>query len=79
MTKFNKPDDDGYLSILGEIKRWIKELRNNTAKPAAVEARDHWASATQGGVIQSGRVTFSGNNTTGGGNVLQGTFGNVNM
>lgn len=27
MTKFNNKDDDGYESILGELRRWVKVLQ----------------------------------------------------
>lgn len=29
MTKFNDKDDDGYASVLGELRRWVKGLQAN--------------------------------------------------
>lgn len=33
MTKFERDDDPGFLAIVGELRRWIRELTIATAKP----------------------------------------------
>lgn len=38
MTKFASADDDGYDAILGEIRRWTKEVRTLAGKELLVPA-----------------------------------------
>lgn len=33
MTKFENEKDAGYISILGELKRWAKELKSEAGSP----------------------------------------------
>jgi hypothetical protein len=35
MTKFESDDDPGFLAIIGELRRWIKELTIPTITTAA--------------------------------------------
>jgi hypothetical protein len=76
MTKFEGPDDPGFVAVTGELRRWIKELQprisssqGTTNEEAGEEApNQHILRITQGG------SQFHGPTTVSGGTVFQGNY-----
>lgn len=60
MTKFGTEDDPGFVSIVGELRRWVKEL-----KPVLV-APEVTASASEGAQAAGEEASTHPTNTTSG-------------
>ena len=83
MTKFENADDPGYKAVVGELRRWVKELaRSENARLPDVE-RSHRGSTSEEAEegtsdqhvlrITQGSPQF-GQTTVSGGSVFQGNY-----
>jgi hypothetical protein len=85
MTKFDSADDPGFKAVVGELRRWVKELiRSENARLLGLGAESshrHTASGESGGTSseqQFLRITQGGSQfgptTVSGGSLFQGNY-----
>lgn len=74
MTKFRGRNDPGYKAVLGELRRWVREIEENLttasdplAKVAQEGTTNGWMSSLpQGFGAKRGALTYIQNNSSGG-------------
>ncbi len=77
MAKFKSADDPGYKSVLGVLRRWMREIEetltsNLNSSRSAKETRKQWPNLPQERIIHQGSSVFYGQNNSGGGMIIQG-------
>lgn len=79
MTKFRGRNDPGYKALLGELRRWIREIKMNlTSAPDPVAAvfqegiSNNWITSPSQGISSTGKALIYTQNNSGGGMIIQG-------
>lgn len=82
MTKFRGRNDPGYKAVLGELRRWVREIENLTSSSdpvaAVVQERktNYRMSSLPQGIGFNGEAFTYIQNNSGGGMIIQGN--NIN-
>jgi hypothetical protein len=82
MTKFRGRNDPGYKAVLGELRRWVRDIEENVTSAsdpvAAVQEgiSNSWISSLPQGISFKGKALTYIQNNSGGGMIIQGN--NIN-